>query len=454
MNTEFQIPRRTFLRGLGAAIALPMLDAMLPARALAAAAGKAKAPLRMGFMFVPNGAHMPDWTPSATGADFDLPWILQPLQAHRSELLVLSGLTHDRGRANADGGGDHARSAASWLTGAQPLKSEGSQIRVGISADQYAAQYLGRETRFASIELGLEGGRQAGKCDTGYACVYSNNISWRDETTPMTREINPRLVFERLFANDIPKEQSESQARRRLYKRSILDFVLEDAKSLSAKVGGNDRDKLDQYLTAIREIERRVERTEEMTKAANVSLADGYEVPEGIPESYEEHARLMCDMMVLSFQADVTRVATFMLANEASNRAYRNIGVSDGHHTLSHHQGDAEKQLKIREINRFHVQQFAYVLDRLRSIPEGDGTLLDNCMLVYGGGLADGNSHEHQNLPLLLAGRGRGTLSPGRHVRYSAETPMCNLLVSMLERAGAPVMQFGDSTGGLRGLDT
>lgn len=452
MNSQLHIPRRAFLRGLGAAIALPMLDAMMPKRAFGAIAG-GKPPVRMGFMFVPNGAHMQDWTPLADGADFDLPWILQPLQPHKSELLVLTGLTHDKGRANADGGGDHARSAGSWLTGAQPLKSEGSQIRLGMSVDQQAAKVIGKDTRFASLELGLEPGRQGGKCDTGYSCAYSNNISWRDEVTPMTREINPRLVFERLFSNELPKERSESQARRRMYNKSILDFVMDDAKSLSSKVTGNDREKLDQYLTAIREIELRVDRAEKMVASANTSVAKGYEVPESIPESYEEHARLMCDMMVLAFQADVTRVCTFMLANEGSNRSYRNIGVSDGHHSLSHHQGDHAKQMKIREINRFHMQQYAYVLNRLRSIKEGNGTLLDNCMIVYGGGLADGDRHEHQNLPILMAGRGGGTISTGRHLRVGSETPMCNLFVSMLERVGAPVMQFGDSTGALRGLD-
>jgi hypothetical protein len=368
-------------------------------------------------------------------------------------LLVLSGLAQDKGRSNADGGGDHARSAGSWLTCSQPLKNEGSQIRVGISADQVAAQAVGKATRFGSLELGLEPGRQGGKCDTGYSCAYSNNISWRNESTPMTREINPRLVFERLFASALPKEVSESQRRRQLYKKSILDFVLEDAKALSGKVGGNDQQKLDEYLTAIREIEERVGEAEKMVASANTSVAAGYEIPEGIPESYEEHARLMADMMVLAFQSDTTRVCTFMLANEGSNRSYRNIGVGDGHHSLSHHQGDHAKQAKIREINRFHIQQFAYVLNRLRTIPEGEGTLLDNSMIVYGGGLADGDRHEHQNLPLLLAGRGGGSIEPGRHLRFATETPMANLLVAMLDRMGARVDSFGDSTGALRGLE-
>ncbi len=457
MNKPPILPRRTFLRGLGATIALPMLEAMMPSRSFAAvasgAAAAGKAPVRMAFMFVPNGVHMPDWVPTADGADYEMPWILQPLRPHREDLLILNGLTQDKGRPNGDGGGDHARSAATWLTGVQPLKSEGSQMRLGKSADQHAAQVIGRETRFPSLEIGLEPGRQGGKCDTGYSCAYSNNLSWRDEATPMTREINPRLVFERLFAKDLPKQQSEGATRRKLYEKSILDFVMDDAKSLSSKVGGRDREKLDQYLTAIREIEQRVENAEHLVASAGSTVAAGYEIPEGIPESYEQHARIMCDMMVLAFQADVTRVCTFMLANEGSDRSYRNIGVSDGHHTLSHHQGDHAKQMKIREINRFHVQQFAYVLNRLKSIPEGEGTLLDNCMLLYGGGLADGDRHDHSNLPLVMAGRGGGTITSGRHITYPAETPMCNLLVSMLERAGAPLERFGDSTGALRCLD-
>ena len=453
MKTDPVIPRRTFLRGLGAAIALPMLDAMLPTRALAGAIGGKKTPVRMAFMFVPNGAHMPDWTPASDGADFDLPYILQPLQAHKSELLVLSGLTQDKGWANGDGGGDHARSAGSWLTCSQPLKSEGSQIRAGISADQLAAAQIGKQTRFASLELGLEPGRQGGKCDSGYSCAYSNSISWRGEATPMTHEVNPRLVFERLFANELPKEAGEGVRRREIYKKSILDFVLEDARSLSAKVGGRDREKLDEYLTAIREIELRVAQAEKSVAAANPSVAAGYEVPDTVPESFEEHARLLCDMMVLAFQSDTTRICTFMLANEGSNRSYRNIGVNDGHHSLSHHQGDRAKQMKIREINRFHMQQFAYVVSRLRAIPEGDGTLLDNSMLVYGGGLADGDRHEHTNLPLVMAGRGGGSILPGRHLRYAPETPMANLLISMVNRMGVPATSFGDSTGALRGLE-
>src|SRR5678816_3193349 len=404
----------------------------------------------MAFLFVPNGAHMPDWTPSLEGADFELPYILQPLQPFKNDLLVLSGLAQDRGRANGDGGGDHARSAGSWLTSAQPLKSEGSQIRVGISADQIAASVMGKETRFASIELGLEPGRQGGKCDSGYSCAYSNNISWRSENTPATREINPRAVFERFFANGLPKEMGESAKRRQLFRKSILDFVLEDAQSLSQKVNGRDKQKLDEYLTAVREIEQRVEAAERQVASVQQGIIQDYEVPEGVPESYEEHARLMLDMVALAFQTDSTRIATVMLANEGSNRSYRNLSISRGHHELSHHQNNADNFRQLKEINRFHLRQFAYLLNKLRSIPDGDSTLLDNCMLLYGAGLADGNRHEHDNLPLLMAGRGGGSILTGRHLRYAPETPMCNLLVSMLERAGAPVPRFGDSTGPLR----
>jgi hypothetical protein len=445
--------RRHFLRGLGTMIALPALESFVPVRALGAAAAVAKPPVRMAFLFVPNGVHMPAWTPTSEGADFTLPWSLEPLQPFKNELLVLSGLTQDKGRANGDAAGDHARSAASWLTGAQPLKSEGAEIRAGISADQVAALKIGKQTRFPSLELGIEPGRQGGKCDSGYSCAYQNNIAWRSDSTPASREINPREVFERFFASGLAKEQGEGSRRRQLLKKSILDFVLEDANSLSRKVSGSDRQKLDEYLTAIREIEERVAATEKQIAAASASVIQDYELPDGIPDSYEEHARLMLDMVALAFQTDSTRVATCMLANEGSNRPYRNLGISRGHHELSHHQGNPDNHRQLREINRFHLRQYAYLLNKLRSIPEGDGTLLDNSMIVYGSGLADGDRHDHGNLPLLMAGRGGGSILSGRHIRYASETPMCNLFVSMLERIGAPVGSFGDSTGALRGLD-
>ena len=404
MNESFRIPRRTFLRGIGTAIALPLLDAMRPAGAFAAAVGAPKTPVRMAFMFVPNGAHMPDWTPQATGADFDLPYILQPLQAHKDELLVMTGLTQDHGRANGDGAGDHARAAGSWLTGAQPLKSEGAQIRAGISADQAAAQAIGKETRFGSLELGMEPGRLGGKCDSGYSCAYSNNISWRSENTPGGREINPREVFERFFSNGVSKEVDESQKRRELYKKSILDFVLEDASALSGKVGGHDKQKLDEYLTAVREIELRVQQAEQQVAAVNSGVVTDYEIPEGIPESYEEHARLMLDMMVLAFQTDTTRIATMMLANEGSNRPYRNLE----HHARAPRivaSPEQSRQLpadpRDQQIPHPAVCVFA---EQAALDPGGRRQPARSLDDPFRRGLADGNRHEHENLPLVHGG--------------------------------------------------
>jgi hypothetical protein len=463
MNEKSQIARRTFLKGLGTAMALPMLDAMLPVRALAGASpsAAAAAPVRMAFLFVPNGIHMPDFTPKALGANFDLPNILEPLAPVKNDLLVLSGLTHDKGRANGDGPGDHARSAAVYLTGVQPLKSEGSSIRAGVSVDQYAAEMIGQTTRFPSLEIGIEPGRQSGHCDSGYSCAYSNNISWKNEVTPMTKETNPRRVFERLFANELQKEVAENRARREHYKKSILDFVMDDARKLRTRVGGADRQKVDEYLTAVREIELRITRLEQQDRANGVraSVLSGFEDTKDIADSrgaeysLEEHIRLMGDMMVLAFQTDVTRVLTYMFANEGSNRDYRFIGVNEGHHSLSHHQGNPVNHDKLRQINRFHVTQLAYILQRLKSIPEGEGTLLDNCMIVYGSAISDGNKHNNEDLPVLLAGGGGGTIRTGRHIKYRQETPMTNLYVSMLERMGVKGQGFGDSTGSLRWLD-
>tara|TARA_A100001037_G_C15120411_1_gene623523 strand:- start:413 stop:1711 length:1299 start_codon:yes stop_codon:yes gene_type:complete len=432
-------------------MALPMLDAMLPTRALA---GNAKpAPVRMAYLFVPNGMHMPDWTPEREGPHFELPKILKTMEPIKRDLTVLTGLTNDKGRGNGDGPGDHARSAGVFLTGVQPLKSEGAEIRAGVSVDQVAAQGVGHETRFASLELGTEKGRQSGKCDSGYACSYSNNISWRDATTPMTKETNPRLVFERLFGNQNDAEQSESAVRRRRFQNSILDFVLEDAKRIHRKVGGKDRVKLDEYLTAVREIELRLERAEQDAHQRPEYL-ESFDLPDGIPSSYEEHIRLMGDMMVLAFQTDMTRIATFMLANEGSNKSYRFIGVNEGHHSLSHHGGDSEKLRKISDINEFHARQVSYILQRLKSIPEGDGSLLDNCMVVYGAGISDGNRHNNENLPILLAGKAGGAIKPGRHLRYHFETPMSNLYLSMLDQMGVHQARFGDSTGPITRLFT
>lgn len=432
---------------MGAAMALPMLDVMKPA---AYGATKAAAPMRMAFMFVPNGVNLHRWTPSTDGARFELPFVLDPLAPVKNDITVITGLTHDKGRSNDDGPGDHARSAGVFLTGAQPLKSQGSQIRVGVSVDQAAARYMGQDTRFASLELGAEASRGGGKCDSGYSCAYSNNISWRDADTPVAKEVNPRAVFERLFG-DASSGVSKEQIKRRAQRRSLLDFVIEDARALDKKVSGADKQKLDEYLTAVREIEQRIQAAEQQTDRQPIRMVG--DLPEGVPDSYDEHLRLMGDMLVLAFQTDTTRVASYMLANAGSNLSYRQIGVGDGHHSLSHHQDDPVKLDKIARINRFHVQQLSYVLQRLKAIPEGGGSLLDNCMIVYGSGISDGNKHNNENLPVLLAGGGQGSVLTGRHMRVPQETPLCNLYLSMLQRAGVPATSFGDSTGALRGLE-
>lgn len=450
MNQKMGISRRTLLRGVGVSLALPWLESITPRSSKSSLAAEAAAPpRRMAFAFVPNGVHLSDWTPSTEGFGFRLPYILEPLASVQDDLLVLSGLTHDKGRANGDGAGDHARSASVFLTGAQPRKTSGRNIRSGISVDQLAAQQVGGATRFASLELGCEPGRNAGGCDSGYSCAYSSNVSWSSESTPVGKETNPKLVFERLFSGGSRQEVDKSQARREMLRLSILDYVADDAKQLQSKLGRSDQRKLEEYLDGVRAIERRLEHDASGLSNATVD----YPVPSGRPRDYGEHIRLMCDMMVLAFQTDSTRIATFMFANAGSNRSYRHIEISDGHHDLSHHRNDPKKHVKIRRINRFHVEQLAYFLERLKSIQEGEGTLLDHCMVCYGSALSDGNRHNNENLPILLAGGGGGTIDSGRHVRYPRETPMCNLFMSLLERMGAEADYIGDSTGRLPNLE-
>jgi hypothetical protein len=441
-----RISRRTVLRGLGTAVALPWLEAMAPAASPAARTGKP--PVRMAFLYVPNGVHMKDWTPEAEGKDFALPNTLAPLEAFREDLLVLTGLTQDNARAKGDGGGDHARALASFLTGCHPRKTDGADIQAGVSVDQVAAGRIGRATRFPSLELGIEAGRQAGGCDSGYSCAYSSNIAWRSPTTPVPKEINPRLVFERLFGGDDADENAATRARRQKARRSILDFVREDAKSLSDRLGANDRRKLDEYLSSVRELEVRVARSEGASEGGPEGLAR----PKGIPGELADHYRLMSDLLALAFQGDLTRVATFVYANEGSNRSYPFLGVPEGHHELSHHGRDPKKQEKIAKINRFHIEQFAYLLEKLKATREGDGSLLDNMMIVYGSGIGDGNRHNHDDLPVLLVGKAGGTVATGRHVRYPDETPLNNLFLSMLDRVDAPVEELGDSNGRLPNL--
>lgn len=450
MSKNGHIPRRTFLRGLGVGIALPMLEAMSPPlRALAAGQADQVAssfPRRMVFLYVPNGANMADWTPKAEGTKFDLPFILEPLKNVRSGVQVLTGLAHDRARPNGDGAGDHARASATFLTGCQARKTAGADIRVGISVDQLAAARIGSLTRLPSLVLGCDPARQAGACDSGYSCAYQFNISWRGEATPVPPETNPRLVFEQLFGNGTRSEQAESRARRLETRRSILDFALEDARRLKAQLGATDQRKLDEYLSAVRELEVRLENSEKFA-AATPDIV----VPAGIPKDYEQHLRLMFDLLAVALQTDATRIASFLLAHDGSNRSYPFIGVREGHHDLSHHEDKEQKKEKIAKINRFHVTQFAYFVEKLRAVKEGTGTLLDHCMVVYGSGIADGNRHNHDNLPVLLAGGGGGSLRPGRHVRFS-KTPMTNLYLSLLDRSGITVERLGDSSGRLANI--
>lgn len=435
------------MRGLGTAIGLPFLDAMTPAFA-APARANGKPPTRMAFVYVPNGIIMPEWTPEEEGSEYTFKPTMEPLAAFRERMLVLSGLTHNGGRALGDGPGDHARAASSFLTGMHPRKTAGADIKIGVSVDQVAAQQLGAATRFASLELGLEDGRLVGSCDSGYSCAYSNNLAWRTENSPLPPEINPRLVFERLFGSGDEVEDAASRARRLKAHKSILDTVTAETASLQAGLGSTDRRKLDEYLHSVREIEKRIEAAERESK----ELTPPFAKPEGAPFDYGEHARLMYDLMTVAFQTDSTRILTFMMGREGSSRAYREIGISDAHHPLTHHRGNTEMMEKVRQINRYHVEQFRYWIERLSKTPDGDGTLLDSAMVVYGSGLADGNRHTHHDLPVVLVGGGNGKIKSGRHVKYAVETPMANLFVAMLDKMGAQVEALGDSNGKLEYL--
>ncbi len=445
------ISRRTVLRGLGTAVALPMLEGMLPA--VSRAAGEAvKPPTRMAFVFVPNGMHMPDWTPGETGAKFNLPKTLEPLAPVKQRITVFSGLAHEKAEANGDGPGDHARSAATFLTGCQARKTHGADINVGVSIDQLAAQKIGQRTTLPSLELGVDRGANAGNCDSGYSCAYSHNISWRTATTPQAKEINPRSVFDRLFGGGTAKDKA-ARAKRQEYRKSILDFALEDARDLRGRVGISDQRKLDEYLSSVREIEQRIEAAERNTAKAPKAPA-GFARPSGAPDDNQAHIALMFDLVHLAFRADITRVATFMMANEGSNRTYRSIGVSDGHHDLSHHGNNQDKQAQIAKINRYHLEQFAAFVKKLQDTQEGAGTLLDHSMILYGCAIGDGNRHNHNDLPILVAGGGNGTLPTGQHRKYPRDTPLANLFLHMLDGIGAGqgIEKFGDSTGRLEGL--
>jgi len=444
--TKKSLARRTFLRGIGTTLALPLLDAMTPAFA---ATTPAKAVVRTAFVYVPNGVIMELWTPAKEGAGFEFTPTLKPLEPFRENLNVITGLAQINGRALGDGAGDHARAGATWLTGVHPKKSE-VDIHAGVSADQIAARELGKATQLASLELGLESPSLAGDCDSGYSCAYTNTISWRNPTTPLPVEVSPRAVFERLFGDG---DSTDPAARLVAMKEqsSILDYIRGDVARLSPGLGSRDRNKLDQYLEAIRDIERRIQKAEQQNATLKMPLM---ERPAGVPEEFDDHAKLMTDLMVLAFQADMTRVVSYMFAREGSNRPYRTIGVSDGHHSVTHHQHDPSKIAKVAKINAYHVQNLAYMLEKLRSTRDGDGTLLDHSQILYGSSISDGNAHTHHDLPLVLAGGAAGQIKGGRHIRYAKETPMNNLLLTMLDQAGVHADKLGDSTGEIPSVDS
>jgi Protein of unknown function (DUF1552) len=445
MITRKALPRRTFLKGLGsAAIGLPFLDAMVPAFASTA---PGKAPVRMAFVYVPNGIDTRIWSPPCEGKLTELSRVLKPLEPFKQDITVLGNLTHNAGRALLDGAGDHGRCAASYLTGIQPKKSM-IDIRAGISFDQIIANKIGKETRFPSLELGMEDARQAGDCDSGYSCAYTNNLAWGSESQPLPPTLDPRALFERLFGTS-SATTPEARARESRNRKSILDFVAGDTKKLESDLGPSDKRKLDEYLNSVREIERQLDRAEK----DNAQLDPGMEKPSGVPSDFAEHFRLMTNMMTVAFQADQTRIITFLVTREGSSRSYREIGIPDGHHPLTHHRNLPDLMEKVALINVYQMQQFAAWLEKLKSIKEGDATLLDNSMIVYGAGLSDGNRHTHENLPTLVAGRGGSYFKPGRRIVYRRETPMCNLFLTMMDRMGVPTEHFGDSTGHLQGLD-
>jgi uncharacterized protein DUF1552 len=445
------LSRRQFLRGLGACLALPAFESLHPlgllaAPASAAGVGGKSAAVRMAFLYVPNGAIPAAWWPAGDGGkDFELSRTLQPLEKVRHQLQVISGLDDLNANPGPDGAGDHARAGGTFLTGVRIKKTAGSDIYAGASIDQVVAQQIGHLTRFPSLELTCDAVRKSGNCDSGYSCAYSYNLAWRSSTQPLSPEANPRLVFERLFGVGSPSERVENLKRRQAEQNSILDFVLQDASAVQRKLNGRDRQKLDQYLTSVREIEQRIEKAERMPM-----VNPGVSSPPGIPPTFEEHIALMGDMLILAFQTDSTRVATMLLAGEGSNRTFSELGFAEGHHNLTHHQDKQEMIDKVKEIDLWYVKQLARFLEKMEQTKDVDGhSLLHNSMIAYGSGNADGNRHTHANLPILLAGASGGALKPGRHVKVKP-TPLTNLFLSMADRIGVQgLKKHGDSTGRL-----
>jgi len=450
INLNQTLPRRTFLRGVGATLALPLLDSMAsPVRASAP-------PIRVGYVYTPNGivgacdkSPRPFmWTPKTSGANFEFSPTMKALEPFREKLNVFSGLAQVNGRALGDGPGDHARATATFLTGVHPYKTGGADFRLGVSADQIAARELGKQTQLSSLELGLEPQPLAGNCDSGYTCAYMS-MSWRGANSPLPAEINPRAVFERLFGDGESTDPTVRTARLEQQK-SVLDYVSHSLARLHQRMGAGDRRKIEEYLDSVRDIERRIAVAEEQSHTLTLPEI---ERPRAVPDDYVQYSKLMIDLMVVAWQTDMTRVASFMLGRDGSNRAYREIGVPDGHHSISHHQGDGEKLDKLIKIDELHVGMFAYLLQRLQETRDGDGTLLDHSLVVFGSSISESNIHTHDDLPIVLAGTANGQIAGNRHLVYGKETPLNNLFLNMFDLAGLPhVDGFGDSTGRLTQL--
>ncbi len=444
MTRDPEFNRRRFLRGAGALVALPLMESLPGLRGVAQAAIKSGSPKRAAFVYVPNGVIQTPWWPTGDEKAFSLSTTMEPLEALRGQIQIFQGLDHANATAGPDGAGDHARANGTFLTGVRVKKTAGGDIRAGVSIDQVIARHVGQDTRFPSLELSCDGVRKSGNCDSGYSCAYQFNLSWTGPTSPLAPEPNPRLAFERLFGGGPIGERRKNYKLRQEQQRSVLDFVRDDAKRLQAELSGRDRQKLDQYLNGVRELEMRIEKAERTGETPDPNVP----TPPGIPANYQEHIRLMFTVLQLAFQTDSTRVATFLMAHDGSNRSFADIGVPEGHHDLSHHGNDAEKMAKIAEIDRFYTTQLAWFLDRMAQTKDVDGrSLLDNSMIVYGSGNADGNRHSHHNLPVLLAGGGGGTLNGGRFVK-AGSVPLSNLFLSVADRMGVPNLdRFGDSTG-------
>jgi len=444
--TKKALPRRTFIKGASAVLALPLLESMLPA--LAQAQNTARPAQRLFVGYVPNGVIMDKWTPDKFGTDFVFPSSLEPLAKHKDKISVLTGLAlHPAMPQPGEGTGDHVRSSAAYLTGAHPKKTEGTDIQCGISMDQLAANYIGDSTQMRSLEIALDPNELIGACEAGYSCAYANTLSWRNETTPLPMENQPRAVFERLFGDSDDTSMAAREARL-IEERSILDSLLAEVNTLQKTLPSHDRQKIDQYLEAIRDAERRIAIAEKQ----NIELPQMERPVGGIPDTFAEHARLMFDLQLMAFQTDMTRVITFMMSREVSPRSYPELGIPDPHHGLSHHQDNPVQMEKLARLNRHHIEQFAYFMDRLAETPDGNSTLLDNIVMLYGCGISDGNKHLHTDLPCFIAGGGSGTHRGGHHFKYEHDLPISNLQLTMLQNFGVEREVLGDSTGTIPGL--